>query len=61
MEIRNVTRFTPLPMEWAGMRIAEIVVHQLDQPAVRPYRRRDHGARGAERAKLAAAADGSPR
>ncbi len=37
MEIRNVTRFRPLPME-CGMRLAQIVVHQLDQPAVRPYR-----------------------
>jgi dCTP deaminase len=37
MRIRNVTRFTPLPME-CGMRLAQIVVHQLDQPAVRPYR-----------------------
>jgi deoxycytidine triphosphate deaminase len=37
MGIRNATRFTPLPME-CGMRLAQIVVHQLDQPAVRPHR-----------------------
>ena len=35
--IRNATRYTPLPME-QGMRIAEIVIHSLDQPAVRAGR-----------------------
>jgi deoxycytidine triphosphate deaminase len=60
MEIRNATRFTPLPME-CGMRIAQIIVHQLDQPSVRPYRGRYQGARGAERAKLAAGVDVSAR
>ena len=60
MEIRNATRYTPLPME-CGMRIAQIIVHQLDQPAVRPYRGRYQGARTAERAKVASATDGSPR
>jgi deoxycytidine triphosphate deaminase len=35
--IRNVTRYTPLPME-QGMRIAEIVIHELDQPSVRSAR-----------------------
>ena len=34
MPIRNATRYTPLPIE-CGMRIAQIVVHPLDQPAVR--------------------------
>jgi deoxycytidine triphosphate deaminase len=37
--IRNATRYTPLPIE-QGMRIAEIVVHELDQPAVRAGRGR---------------------
>ena len=45
--IRNATRYTPLPME-QGMRIAEIVIHELDQPAVRPGRRQGRGSdRGA--------------
>ena len=35
----NATRHTPLPVE-QEMRIAELVVHQLDQPAVRPHRAR---------------------
>jgi len=38
--LRNTTRHAPLPVE-RGMRIAQLVVHQLDQPAVRPHRRRD--------------------
>jgi dCTP deaminase len=42
MEIRNATRHTPLRLE-CGMRIAQIVVHQLDQPAVRPCRDRLEG------------------
>jgi deoxycytidine triphosphate deaminase len=40
MPLRNATRHTPLPVE-RGMRIAQIVVHPLDQPAVRPHRRPD--------------------
>jgi dCTP deaminase len=36
LAIRNNTRFTPLALEY-GMRIGELVVHQLDQPAVRPH------------------------
>lgn len=52
LPIRNATRYTSLPME-CGMRIAEIVVHQLDQPAVRPARG-DQDSYGAERAKLVA-------
>ena len=39
MELRNATRHTPLRLE-CGMRLAELVVHQLDQPAVRPPRER---------------------
>src|SRR5262249_30637538 len=35
--IRNATRHTPLPVE-RGMRLVQLVVHQLDQPAVRPHR-----------------------
>jgi dCTP deaminase len=51
MGIRNATRYTPLPME-RGMRIAQIIVHQLDQPAVRPYHARHQGARSAERGNV---------
>ena len=60
MGIRNATRYTPLPME-RGMLLAQIIVHQLDQPAVRPYRGRDEGPRAVERPKVASAIDGSPR
>ena len=60
MGIRNATRYTPLPME-CGMRIAQLIAHQLDQPAVRPHGGRDQGARTAERAMVASAADGSAR
>src|SRR5262245_18653683 len=42
LELRNATRHTPLRLE-CGMRIAELVVHQLDQPAVRPSRERCDG------------------
>lgn len=53
--IRNATRYTPLQME-QGMRIAEIVIHELDQPAVRP----DRGRRGTvSRPKAASASDRS--
>jgi dCTP deaminase len=44
MGIRNATRYTPLPLE-CGMSIAQLIVHQLDQPAVRPNGGRDQGAR----------------
>ena len=44
--IRNVTRYTPLRLE-QGMRLAEIVIHELDQPSVRPGRGQRRG--GAER------------
>jgi deoxycytidine triphosphate deaminase len=37
LELRNVTRHTPVPIE-RGMRLAHLVVHPLDQPAVRPRR-----------------------
>jgi deoxycytidine triphosphate deaminase len=52
--IRNATRHTPLPLE-QGMRIAEIVVHQLDQPAVHVDR---HHARGAGEREKAGPASG---
>jgi deoxycytidine triphosphate deaminase len=39
LSLRNATRHTPLPVE-REMRIAQLVVHQLDQPAVRPHRGR---------------------
>jgi deoxycytidine triphosphate deaminase len=37
LELRNVTRHTPVRIEH-GMRLAHLVVHALDQPAVRPQR-----------------------
>ncbi len=37
LELRNVTRHTPVRIE-CGMRLAQLVVHSLDQPAVRPHR-----------------------
>ena len=37
LELRNVTRHTPVRIE-CGMRLAHLVVHTLDQPAVRPHR-----------------------
>jgi deoxycytidine triphosphate deaminase len=37
LELRNVTRHTPVRIE-SGMRLAHLVVHALDQPAVRPQR-----------------------
>ena len=37
LELRNVTRHTPVRIE-RGMRLAHLVVHALDQPAVRPQR-----------------------
>ena len=60
LSIRNATRYTPLPME-RGMLLAQIIVHPLDQPAVRPHRGRDEGVRPIERPEAAAAIGGSPR
>jgi deoxycytidine triphosphate deaminase len=37
LELRNVTRHTPVRLQ-CGMRLAHLVVHALDQPAVRPHR-----------------------
>jgi len=37
LELRNVTRHTPVRIE-CGMRLAHLVVHALDQPAVRSHR-----------------------
>jgi dCTP deaminase len=37
LELRNVMRHTPVRIE-RGMRLAHLVVHALDQPAVRPQR-----------------------
>ena len=48
MGIRNATRYTPLPIEHE-MRLAQIVVHSLDQPAVRLRQSRDEGAPTTER------------
>jgi deoxycytidine triphosphate deaminase len=55
MPIRNATRCTPLPLE-RGMRLAQIVVHPLDQPAVRPYRFHDREAQAATRGTVLASA-----
>jgi deoxycytidine triphosphate deaminase len=46
--IRNATRHTPLPIE-QGMRMAEVVVHQLDQPSVRLDRNHVRGTVGREK------------
>ena len=54
--IRNATRHTPLPIE-QGMRMAEVVVHQLDQPSVRLDRNHVRGTVGRE--KTAPATDRS--
>jgi deoxycytidine triphosphate deaminase len=48
MELRNAMRHTPLSLE-CGTRIAQLVVHQLDQPAVGHHRDRHEGASPAER------------
>jgi deoxycytidine triphosphate deaminase len=53
MPIRNVTGRTPLPLE-CGMRIAQIVVHALDQPAVRPHGGGDTSRRTAGHARAGA-------
>jgi dCTP deaminase len=55
MPIRNATRCTPLPLG-RGMRLAQIVVHPLDQPAVRPYRFHDREAQAATRGTVLASA-----
>ena len=54
--IRNATRHTSLPIE-QGMRMAEIVVHQLDQSTVRLDR--DHARRTGECKKVVPATDRS--
>ena len=46
LALRNRRRHTPLPLT-PGMRIAEIIVHRLDQPAARPGR--GHAAPAADR------------
>jgi len=50
MEIHNITRYTGLPL-WTGLRFAQIIVHQLDQPAAKPYAGRYNKALGVERSK----------
>jgi dCTP deaminase len=57
LPIRNVTRHTPLPIE-CGARIAQIVVHALDQPAVRPHPGQDFSKSAAERARAGASTIG---
>jgi dCTP deaminase len=44
LPIRNATRYTPLPLA-CGMSLARLVVHPLDQPAVRLRRRQGPEAR----------------
>jgi dCTP deaminase len=55
LPVQNVTRHTPLPIE-RGMRLAELVVHALDQPAVRPGRREYPDRNAAERRMAGVAA-----
>lgn len=39
MEIKNLRQYSTLPL-WTGLRFAQIIVHQLDHPAFRPYQGR---------------------
>lgn len=50
MEIQNVRQYSSLPL-WTGMRFAQIIVHQLDQPALKPYHGRYQDAQGVEPSK----------
>lgn len=50
MEIRNGTRYTQLPI-WCGLKFGQIIVHQLDRPAEKPYSGRYNRAAGAEQSK----------
>lgn len=50
MELTNLLWSKPLPL-YPGLRIGQIIVHQLDAPAKRPYAGRYNGAVVAEAAK----------
>ena len=50
MEIQNVRRHSTLPLR-TGLPFAQIIVHQLDQPALKPYHGRYQDAMGVEPSK----------
>lgn len=50
MEIQNNLRYHSLVLHY-GMRFAQIIVHQLDGPAVKPYQGKYNSATSVERAK----------
>jgi dCTP deaminase len=50
MEIHNITQWQHLPL-WCGLRFAQLIVHQLDKPAIQPYCGRYQGAKQAELSK----------
>lgn len=50
MEIHNMSRYRQLPL-WRGMRFGQIVIHQLDAPAINPYAGRYNYATGVEPSK----------
>lgn len=50
MEIHNITQYQHLPLT-CQLRFAQIIVHQLDHPAFRPYNGRYQNARGVESSK----------
>jgi len=50
MEIHNVSRVRTLPL-FTGLRFAQIIIHQLDAPAVTPYQGRYHNAIRVEASK----------
>lgn len=50
MEIHNMKRFTPLHI-YHGMPFAQIIVHQLDKPAIHPYQGKYQNATSVEAAK----------
>lgn len=51
MELKNWTMYTTLKI-WRGQRIAQLVVHKLDQPAEFPYQGKYQGASGVEGTKI---------
>lgn len=50
MELKNYNQRKPLPL-YSGLRIAQIVVHQLDEPCAMPYVGRYNGASSVEASK----------
>lgn len=51
MEIKNLRKYRTLPL-WTGLRFAQIIVHQLDHPALRPYAGHYQNAETVEPSKL---------